>query len=767
MKRYLIVILCILVSQFVSSLSWAGVGSGFCESFQLEEIPVGNFFQPLTGPINPLRITQAYNTSKSEGYCQEGGQASADSIACKGKQIYYGHDGLDLHPKGASSGKTDIYAVQPGLVIASHKSGSFSGWGESLILATRTNLYSEEILTFHYHHLHASFTPSYATSRLYQACDQVVRGAVIAKEGGTPNWPTHLHFSIKRWKNLEELKNKITKSPGQFYGYGYVYSDQSKLVNFLDPEAWLFDYFEEFRGQSQSYASWQWSNSFALGMRYLGWFFGDFDGRFGVDLPVKRREAARWLKQAARIKSVSGTTPYTDLLSSDSDLVYVKSLLDYGKSVKIFNPASICQGKSYQFCPDQSLTRAEAVKIVVAGLFQDEFLEVYDNWVWKNTGAVASQILSHFEDVSPSSWVAPYLYLAWQKGLTGESLKFNPNLPITRAEFAKWLVLSYQLKNKLKPNACQTVVCQAGYYCDAGKQSCQKIPTCIPDSNQACPLGGGNLTGSSTGKPQESSSPQASMPDENQSCQCKSGLCCDGCQLRSTNSVCLSDQEFRCSGSPGAQFTEKRFIHQLCDGKSTGCNGALLIDSWKNGQLCSQGQVCQESSGQASCQNNQSVCSQTWFSYLGQNCFNNPNKTGQPQLCLETRQNVASSWDWRVCKTGGIFLNNYQYELIDLSHLNKYLGKYQAAGGASCSPWQNVGFSYLNSSGPQNGASLQVQVSSPQGCQSSGCTYFTGQTLVYHQCKLSAIPPCLYYRKAGRNPSSKYIRVFPEALWLE
>lgn len=733
-KYFLFVVLIISMITTISTAGWSATGSGFCKEFKLEDIPVGNFHQPFTTPMSTLRITQGYNTSKAEGYCQEGGQASADSAACKGKQIYYGHDGLDLHPKGVAAGKTDIFAIQPGLVIASHKSGSFTGWGETIILATRANPYSEEILTFHHHHLYASFSPTYETSRLYQACAQVVRGAVIAKEGGTPNWPTHLHFTIKRWKNLQELQDQISKTPGQFYGYGYVYADQSKLVKFLDPEGWLFDYFEEFHSQVASYSNWQWAQSYALSMRYLGWFFGEFDGRFGIDYPVKRREAARWLKQALKLKSAKGKTPYTDLPSTDDDLVYVKALLDYGQAVKIFNPSSGCQGKAYQFCPEQSLTRAEAIKIVVAGLFQDEFLEVYNNWIWKNTGAIASQILSHFQDVSPNNWVAPYLYFAWQKGLTGENLKFNPDQPITRAEFAKWLVLSYQIKAKLKPNICQSISCTEGFFCQQSTQSCQEIPTCIPDLHQSCPLGGGNSSGKASASqpsPINSSSQFGSADD----CVCSSGPCCDGCQIRPSNAVCQSSVEYRCSGSPSNQFSERRYAHKFCNGNQVSCDGAFLLDPWQTFQSCQFGQSCQESNNQVSCSNS-TACTNNFVSTTSSSCFNNPTKSGQPVLCLETKQYSGLSWDWRVCKSGGTFINNFDYELLDLNHLSKYLGKYKGSAGNNCSPWQNVSFSYLDSVGPSNGAGLQVQVSSPQGCLDSNCTYFTGQTTVYKQCNL-------------------------------
>lgn len=740
---FFLTLLLLLLSKVAQA---AQTKTGFCTNMTLEQIPIGNFQAPRVAPIAPLRITQEYNTSLSEGFCQAPGQPSGSSTACKGKTIYYGHDGLDLHPQGAAAGVNNIYAVQPALVIASHANGSYNGWGESIILVTRTSAYSEELLTFNYHHLFVSATRQ--TSRLKGPCELVALGDVLAKEGGTPNWPTHLHFGIKRWKNLAELKEFITKKSGLFYGYGYVFSDSSKLSNFLDPKGYLFDNFEDLQPGSP----YLWVLPFAREMRDQGWYFGSFSGDFGVTETVKRREAARLLKQALNLPNNLGkTATFIDLPLTDPDSPYLETLLRL-PAPQPFSPDSSCAPPTKRFCPDLPLKRAEAIKMIVSGFYRDQFIDFYQNWVWNVAPDAAKKLLSKYTDIVPGSWYAPYVYFAWQKGLLGSDALFRPTDPVQRGELAKWLVLSYQTVHQTISTFCHSKICPNSQYCDAIKQQCQLIPTCVPNDSKDCPLGGGFVE-------QSPSSPiYTCQSDPKLGLTCYKGV-----------GICLSSGKMVCSASNEGVECDAPLINpnplgEICNNSlDDNCNGGadeqpcVSQGTGSGGSGSSSGGAGAGYGGSGS---SSGCSSKLIISPSVPSCYYNKQASGSPLLCLETKQLNASKWQWRVCKNGGVFQNNFTYQLLDQNHLSQYLGFYQSTAGSSCSSWQSSDFGYIQKNGSANGAGLLIEVHSPSGCTSSACTYKTGIATLYRVCQLIQNPVV-----SSRQGFFKYIRVALAKLW--
>lgn len=86
------------------------------------------------------------------------------------------------------------------------------------------------------------------------------------------------------------------------------------------------------------------------------------------------------------------------------------------------------------FNPNNKLTRAEAVKVLVAPLLNaDELVQVE---------------ASMFEDVSADEWYMPYAEAARMLGIVDSAPKFNPDAPVTKAAFMKMLLSS----KKLDPN---------------------------------------------------------------------------------------------------------------------------------------------------------------------------------------------------------------------------------------------------------------------------------------------------------------------------
>lgn len=729
MYRFIIRLVCVFVVILTSKLASAETKNGFCTSLKLADIPVGNFHQPLTMPIEPMRITQGYNTSKAEGYCQlgNGSQPPGSSSSCRGRTIYYGHDGLDLHPQGAVEGVHDVLSVQPGLVVASHQSRIFKGWGESVIIATRANFYSEEILTFHYHHLY-NFPTEQTTSRLFGPCDQVAEGRVIAKEGGTPDWPTHLHVTVRRWKNLRELTSQISNSPTAFYGYGYSFGNNARLANYLDPEGLLYDHFSEFQEDRDRFITWQWSDSVVREMRAQGWFFGNFDGSFGVDQEVKRRDAARWFKQALRLPSAAGlpAAHFQDLPTTDADFPYVQTLLQQTATIRVINPERSCTASGRNFCPEQNLNRAEALKMIIAGFYQDKFLEVYNNWVWRATASAATQLLSRFSDVNPQEWFAPYVYFAWQNGLIGGGATFNPNQPIRRAELAKLLVAAHQNRFGDSQDFCSIVQCQSGHYCDTKNKTCRVIPTCIPWEDLPCPLGGGYGQGEgSSSNPPIPEIPPFTPPSPPPVAECTPGqeqlkLCASTQQA--TYRLCLGNGSWLpwnppCPDNTGGGSSGSSGSGGSGSGSSSGGNPSSGSSAGSGGAT----PICQVSYR---------------LSPTGASCYSNPSTSGSPTICLETSPGSGPQTSWRLCKQGAPFQNSFTYELYDQNHFSHFLGGVQASGsGATCTPWRTVDFSYINQNGPVNGAGLRVELHSPAGCISPACTYYSGITTLYRQCQ--------------------------------
>lgn len=748
MLRWTVFQFAVVIILISGPLQAKEIGSGFCTELQLENIPLVRIGETLHLPMEEMRITQEYNNSYQDGWCENGSaQPPATSAECQGKKIFYGHDGLDLHPQGAGSGQENILAVQNSLVLASHKSGTFDGWGESMILVTRSNEFSEELITFHYHHLHGTPSPSYSTTRLFNACEPVLKGQVIAKEGGTPGWPTHLHFSVKRWKNLSELQNEISHHPSGVYGYGYTYGDESKLARYLDPQALLYDFFTEFQEDQAEFSTWQWSQTYVTEMRHQGWYLGEFNGNYGVERNVARRAAARWIKQALELPTAnsSASSLYYDVPPADPDFPYINTLARQDLTVPVLNPDGGCTTFGHYFCPDQDLSRSQAVKMIVAGFFQEEFLDIYNNWVWKAAAPLANNILSQFQDVSVYTWFAPYVYFAWQKGLTGTGSFFYPDQSVRRAELAKWLVMAWQIKHGQAPGFCRNVSCEGGYFCEESSKSCQPLPECIPWENSPCPLGGGyeipgnteNGTGGNQGSGGNSSGGTGNSAgsgamgniynctsDPHYATPCSMGV---GICLRGGIQVCNQIGDgLICSSSAGTPNPAGEICGNLMDDN---CNGAAdeppCVQQGGSGGTSGAG----GSGGSIPCTDGYYV------SPSGASCYSNPSASGSPTLCLETSYSSGAQLSWRLCKQGGAFQNNFTYELLDQNHLSHYLGGTQNAGaGSACSPWQSADFSYITQNQPVNGAGLIVEVHSPNGCTQPSCTYYTGITTFYRDC---------------------------------
>lgn len=255
----------------------------------------------------------------------------------------------------------------------------------------------------------------------------------------------------------------------------------------------------------------------------------------------------------------------------------------------------------------------------------------------------------------PTHWFASYVYFGVGKGIVAlgapDNLEFRAAEGVNRAEMAKWVVLGYELLHGGVPvGPCgYNSDCPQGQYCSPATGDCVDNSTCIPTIDEPCAQGGGVPMECNDGvcgiDESCESCPEDCGPcgtecgdticngDENcetcvqdcgecpvdcpndicgvgESCEncpqdcgacpcdCNSGSCCDGCDFRPANFVCLADAdyEFGCLGNSCGGDVSVRYRDQLCSGVSNSCTGGFtpwgpeqVADACTNEETCLMG----------------------------------------------------------------------------------------------------------------------------------------------------------------------------------
>jgi hypothetical protein len=787
---------------------------GYCVNFTLKSIPVGDFFvRELPQDLGDRKfslgsgVSVLYNTDQygKGAYC-----CPADQLCktlgvdittvekfqeyCAGSTIEYGHDGIDI-----AVGKKDVKAVQPMLIIASHPSKGKTSWGESIIGATRASLYSEEIITFHHHHLDAAEDGT-TTTRHYNACVSVQKDWVLATSGKTGRVSdVHLHFGMRRWKNLDELLTAIQNRT--LYGPGYVYSNKSKLQGHLDPYRFITDSFREVEKTTLSTWEEEWL-MYARSMRSLGIEFGKWDGNFGAADFVKRGEAARWISIAARqpipaSHSADNEVAFVDVAKGSEYFNYVQNLAYYPAAETVIN-----RFNGYNYYPQANITRAAALKMTTLAFRSSDYLDFFTQEyggemiaMWKGEKPMFKDVkfVAELEGTGyllyDKDWYNSYVYHGVDRGFVTLGTYFYPGKEINRVEFSKWLIKGYQTKFGLITDPCLTVICSANQYCVAGK--CKNIPQCVSSEEKTCAIGGGwddcGGTGICTQGHLEQQvcggglssyricqedctwsawgpcAPiQECMPDEmesqicngtgtqtrtcdangnwgawgtcipNQTCVCQNGLCCDGCNYKTSAEVCNAWSVYQCEGSNPGEDAQTSLVSQYCSGVDADCNGPTTQGSWQIHENCQTNQVCQPSGDTASCVPYQPPCQDVYLADSSLPCYTNSQSSGTPTLCLQVQQISGPLWQYSMCKQGGSFQGSFDYHLED-DNLSKVWPPAQQTDG-SCTEFQTADLSYIPGYGLSNGAGLVMKVASPSGCTPSTCQYKTGSITIRREC---------------------------------
>ena len=793
------------------------ITDGACENMALQDIPVGDFTAPVTAPQSPLNINQKYYTSYDEGYWAS-------------EVWMYGHDGLDTEGESDEKGVNDVFAILPGVAVLSKAGTLTGGWGESIIIATRVNPYSEEILTHHYHHLHAAgMGQDYTTTRQFNACDGASAGDVVGKEGSTgKSGGSHLHLSVRRWQNLTELASAVASGGHALFGYGYAFGDDAKLARNLDPQGLIFNTFRDYQWEEGFEPQYSWSLPYVLKMRSHGVEFGLFDGRFGADTQVKKRESARWLKIAAKLPSyVPQSATWSDLPLDDPDSAYIERLVRFPEEHPVFDPSHTCQNDTQKFCPDAAVNRAEALKTVIMAFYGDEFIRDYDHNIWAQSYELAIQLLDIFTDVPVLAWYAPYVYFGVTHGLVTQQDLFAPEEPVRRQQMAKWVITGIEHLEGMANVPCEGNPCPAGYYCSSPEEVCAQVPECVPSEGWNCEVGGGYdpcengaqcqpgqtknqscavnsqsglQTSTCTNECQwggweqcvvAANCPAGTTPCQsdccdnvseacfegafcvcanpyldcgdgicknkltdnencggcgnicsesktctggfcvpNQNCSCSSGVCCDGCNYRLASEVCDQWYVYHCQGPDPGQNSEQALIRKYCSGSGSGCNGVAAQFGWQTLEDCSEAQVCQMNNGIPECVG---ACQDQYLADSASACYGNPQGAGTPTLCLEVQQISGPSFKYRACKQGGTFGNQFTHQLKDNNNSVNF-SSYNGSAGITCTDWRNFDVGYISGYGSLNGAGVQAEIISPQGCIQSSCKYRTGTVTITKTC---------------------------------
>jgi len=717
-------------------------------------IPVGDFEAEHTFPLTPIYVTQDYNNSA-------------------------GHNGLDLGGtcSGSYVGKERITNVLDGVVLVSYGHRDTHGWGEAVCVASRASRYSEEIITHCYHHLDLN-------KRFSEACDVLSPGDLVGMEGetGYNDGGAHLHHGVRRWKNLAALRaavgfrevegvSRLDNVINLFgtNGEGYGDKDGAHLAGHLEPSGFLSHSFMDYMLDDDGNAPWySWSLPFVLKMRKLGVEFGLFDGRYGAGETVLRREAARWIKIAARQQSASDVVPFLDVPNSDSDYPYVQAMARYPSYEPVINPDHSCIISAGQyFCPDDEVNRAEALKMVILGFYSENYLTLYNNVFWRGSLVLIAPLLSEFQDVAPDDWFAPYVYYGVVAGLVAQNEYFNPGDSISREELAKWIITGYEYRNGSLPFECSDVICPDNNYCDPNTGDCHEIPSCIPSLGVECPIGGGiegpcDNPECSPGEEKEQDCGIGGTQTATCSEECQWGLWGDcigsGSCTPGATQPCGNCGTMTCDGagewgsclgqgvcSPGsiqqqvcnAVGIQSRTCTSYCTWGAWGTCSAECIPGQIQEMSCGGGtgtmeRVC-DGSGQwgswGVCVPN---CEDEYLADASSQCYDNPLSSGSPTLCLYVQQNSGSSWKYQICKDGGSFLNAFTYKLKDENHGVVFTQYSDSA--TTCTDWRNFDVSYIPDYGASNGAGVMGHVTSPSGCLPASCQYTTGMITIRREC---------------------------------
>ncbi|OCS87242.1 leucine-rich repeat protein [Caryophanon latum] len=227
---------------------------------------------------------------------------------------------------------------------------------------------------------------------------------------------------------LENVNTKLTYKKDFVHRDGLVfaglYVDAARTKRYTGPE----------QKAKTIYVSWgrfsditgHWAQGAIESFTSLGYINGYPDGTFKPGAPIQRKHVARILHDVFKFEAVNDVADFTDVPKSHA----------YYAAISAVQKAGIFSGDNGKFQPEAHLTRGQLAKVLVlAAGFEPG---------GKST----------FKDTPASYWGTPYVAaladLAIVKGTDGF---FNPNKPITRAQFVSMTSLALEeMKRRAQQN---------------------------------------------------------------------------------------------------------------------------------------------------------------------------------------------------------------------------------------------------------------------------------------------------------------------------
>lgn len=218
---------------------------------------------------------------------------------------------------------------------------------------------------------------------------------------------------------------------GRFVTFGSEANNLVKDDTNYHPDIFLYDqnYQEGFADVSQPYWAYDWINRLYSAGVTTG--CGTNPLRYCPEQSVTRAEMAKFLIKGVHggaydAPTVGTSTGFNDVSTSHWAATWIKQLALEGIT-------SGCGGGNY--CPNSQVTRAQMAKFLLSAKYDAGYTPP---GVGSGTG---------FNDVPTSYWAA-----AWIKQLAAEGItsgcgggNYCPDAPVTRAEMAKFLVLTFEL----------------------------------------------------------------------------------------------------------------------------------------------------------------------------------------------------------------------------------------------------------------------------------------------------------------------------------
>ncbi|WP_341301327.1 InlB B-repeat-containing protein [Lysinibacillus sp. FSL H8-0500] len=136
------------------------------------------------------------------------------------------------------------------------------------------------------------------------------------------------------------------------------------------------------------------------------------DGTFRPNESISRMHVAALLTRAFSFEQVRAGDDFKDVSPTHS----------YYEAIMTLQQAGIVDGTNGAFLPNEKMTRAQLAKVLVGLMGR------------------TPEGTSSFTDVASTHWSAGYIAVLEQEGIAlGDNDKFNPNVPVTRAQFVTFL----------------------------------------------------------------------------------------------------------------------------------------------------------------------------------------------------------------------------------------------------------------------------------------------------------------------------------------